>query len=77
MTVICTEKESEVIRLVCEGFKTDDIAEILGVTPKTIKWHLTNIYQKNDCVNRADLIIKFFKGQDDANQKRLLEKNNI
>ena len=57
--MIATEREKEIIDLVVKGFKSKDIADVLSITDKTVKWHLTKIYSNNGCVNRVDLVNKY------------------
>lgn len=41
-----TFRESEIIDLVREGLKNDDIAERLFISPQTVRWHLRCLYNK-------------------------------
>jgi DNA-binding CsgD family transcriptional regulator len=38
-------REQEVTALICLGYNRNQIAEVLGVTPGTIKTHMESIYQ--------------------------------
>lgn len=51
-----TEKEIVILRLLNEGKRNKDIAEILFVTEGTVKWHLHNIYTKLDVRGRAEAV---------------------
>ena len=51
-----TPRESEVIRLVCEGKTIRGISDSLFVAEKTVETHLYNIYRKCGCGNRVELI---------------------
>ena len=55
-----TPRELEIIPLVKKALTNKEIAAILNVTEKTIKFHLTNIYQKTE-TNRYRLILKDIK----------------
>jgi DNA-binding NarL/FixJ family response regulator len=46
-----TDRESEVLQLLCEGFSNDEIAERLHLSHDTIKWHRSNILTKSGCKN--------------------------
>lgn len=41
-----TDRELEIIRLLLQYKSYEDIAERLGVTKRTIKWNMANIYRK-------------------------------
>lgn len=51
-----TLREREVLQLVAEGLKTDDIASRLFVSAKTISFHRNNIMEKLGLKNMAELI---------------------
>lgn len=50
-----TRKEAEVAWLVAQGRTNREAAHALGVTPRTVAFHLGNIYRKLDICSRADL----------------------
>jgi len=50
-----TPRESEVIKLVCEGETIRGVADRLFVAEKTVETHLYNIYRKCGCRNRVEL----------------------
>jgi len=49
-----TEKEREVARYLLEGLSGSEIAERSGNSPKTIRQHLTRIYEKCGVVSQAE-----------------------
>lgn len=51
-------REKEVVEMVAKGFSNREIGHRLLVTEKTIKFHLTNIYQKLGVTSRAQLIVR-------------------
>ncbi len=51
-----TPRERDVLRLLLEGQSTDDMARALGVTPRTVKWHVTNILRKTGTRSRIRLL---------------------
>ncbi|MEL7002358.1 MAG: helix-turn-helix transcriptional regulator [Bacteroidota bacterium] len=53
-----TSKEKEVVRLILNNKKNQDIADALFVELSTIKTHINNIYKKVDVKSRSDLIKK-------------------
>ncbi len=51
-----TDREREILKLLAEGYTTQEIASILVLSPKTVDRHKTNLMAKLDIHNRADLI---------------------
>lgn len=51
-----TEREREILRLTAEGRSARDIADLLTLSPKTVERHRTNLMDKLDLHNRAELI---------------------
>ncbi len=49
-----TTRELEVLALAAEGLANKQIAQRLWVTPKTIKFHLSNVFRKLDVANRTE-----------------------
>ena len=49
-----TLKEQEVLGLVAEGLRNQDIAERLFLSPKTVAVHLTSIYRKLGVLGRGE-----------------------
>ncbi|MDO8692411.1 MAG: helix-turn-helix transcriptional regulator [Dehalococcoidia bacterium] len=41
-----TCRESQVLELVAEGKRNHEIGECLGISPQTVKIHLSNVYEK-------------------------------
>lgn len=52
-----TPRELTVIRLVCNGLTSAEIADRLGIRVKTVEGHRTNIFQKTDVRNTTELIL--------------------
>ncbi len=44
--VALSERETEVVRLLSDLITTKKIARALGLSPETVKWHLSNVYAK-------------------------------
>ena len=57
MRVQLTAGERRVVARVAEGHRNDEIAAELGVSSKTVEWHLTNIYRKLRVRNRTELVL--------------------
>lgn len=51
-----TAREREVLKLLAEGHSTQEIADILVITPKTVEGHKTNLMAKLGIHNRVDLV---------------------
>ncbi|GIV78783.1 response regulator transcription factor [Litorilinea aerophila] len=51
-----TEREEEVLRCLAKGWSNDQIAEALYITERTVRYHLTNIYQKLHVSTRGEAI---------------------
>ncbi len=51
-----TQREREILKLIGEGHRNKDIADILSISPKTVEKHRTNLLEKLDIHNAADLI---------------------
>ncbi len=49
-----TAREVEILRLVAEGYSNRRLAELLGVSEPTVKFHLTNVYRKLGVANRTE-----------------------
>lgn len=52
-----TEREREVLQLICEEYTTPEIAEKLFVSPRTVDGHRNNLLQKLGCKNVAGLVV--------------------
>lgn len=52
-----TKTESRIIKLIAAGESNKDIAEKLSVSEKTVKAHITNIFEKLNIQNRYQLMV--------------------
>lgn len=52
-----TKRESEILELIAEGYDNGQIAELLSISPKTVRNHVSNIYSKLQVKNRAQAIV--------------------
>jgi DNA-binding NarL/FixJ family response regulator len=51
---ILTAREIEVLQLLAEGHSNAQLAQMVWVTEDTIKFHLSNIYEKLEVANRTE-----------------------
>jgi len=52
-----TAREIEVLKQICLGNTTDEIAQKLNISPKTVKSHRSNLLEKTACKNTPSLIL--------------------
>ena len=60
-----TDREWEVVDLLCSGATTDDIARLLVLSFETVRSHLKRIYRKLGVRSRADAIAAAERLRDD------------
>lgn len=51
-----TDRERDILKLIVEGYKTQQIAEMLTITPKTVEGHRTSLMNKLGIHNRLELV---------------------
>ncbi|MDY3920518.1 MAG: response regulator transcription factor [Candidatus Limivivens sp.] len=56
-----TSGEIEVLRLVVEGQSYKKIAEMLSISPETVKWHIKNMLQKTNFDSKTKLAVAVTK----------------
>lgn len=70
-----TEREIDVLKLVCQQMSTKEIADNLCISPKTVETHKTNLMIKTCVKNMAGLVIYAVQNHIvDANEIVLLDK---
>jgi len=52
-----TERELEIVRLVASGYKNKEVGATLSISERTVKTHLTNIFQKLGVRDRVGLVM--------------------
>lgn len=57
---VLTEREREVLMLICKGMKNKVIAENLFITETTVRHHLTSIFEKLKVNSRLELVVHAF-----------------
>ena len=58
-----TDREIEILQQICLGLSTDEIAEKLFISPKTVKSHKSNLLEKTVCKNTPALILFAIKNK--------------
>jgi DNA-binding NarL/FixJ family response regulator len=54
---LVTGREYEVLRAVCEGLSNKAVARRLGISEKTVKNHLSNVYRRTNVSGRTQLVL--------------------
>jgi DNA-binding NarL/FixJ family response regulator len=69
-----TQRESEILKLICLGFKNQQIAEHLFISRETVRWHLRSLYSKLGVDGRTAAIryAKFGSESRDPASERLV-----
>jgi DNA-binding NarL/FixJ family response regulator len=52
-------RESEILELLAQGFANKEIADRVGVSDGTVRWHLRHIYHKLHVRSRTEAALKF------------------
>lgn len=55
-----TQRETEILFLLCQGLINTQISEKLNISESTVKTHFNNIYKKLNISNRTELIAFFY-----------------
>ncbi len=55
-----TAREREIVSLVTEGLRNEDVARKIGVSEKTVRNHLTAVFQKLGVSGRLELVVYAF-----------------
>jgi len=56
-----TARELQVAILVCRSFDNKEIADVLKISPGTVKTHLRNIYRRVHVKSKISLLLKFIE----------------
>lgn len=54
---LLSDRELEVLKLICNGDTTDEIAQKLFISPKTVKSHRSHLLEKTECKNTPEMIV--------------------
>ena len=58
-----SNREIEILRLICESYTTEQIAKKVNLSCDTVKWHRANILSKTGCSNTAGLVMYAIKSK--------------
>ena len=61
MRTVLTKREREVFELLIKNKTTSEIGNILFISEKTVRNHISNVMQKLDVKGRAQAIIELIK----------------
>ncbi|WP_338839671.1 LuxR C-terminal-related transcriptional regulator [Flavobacterium ginsenosidimutans] len=53
-----TRRENDIIKLLGQGKRVNEIADILYISKHTVNTHKKNIFKKSNCNNSAELVVK-------------------
>jgi LuxR family transcriptional regulator of spore coat protein len=56
-----TIREREIFELLIKNYDTDEIAERLGISSKTVRNHISNVIQKLGVKGRSQAILELIK----------------
>lgn len=57
-TALLTAREEEVLQLIAKGFSTPEVAEGLFISTKTVRHHLSSIYEKLESRDRTQAVLR-------------------
>lgn len=60
MRASLTAREAEVARLALKGLPSPEIAQVLGMSEKTVRQHLSRVYEKHGVSGRGELVHLLF-----------------
>jgi DNA-binding NarL/FixJ family response regulator len=52
-----SEREAEILPLICEGYSNQQIGDLLFISKRTVDKHRANILDKTGCKNTASLVV--------------------
>jgi DNA-binding NarL/FixJ family response regulator len=58
-----TDRETEILQLICESLTNSEIAKRINVSYDTVKWHRANLLSKTGSTNTAGLVIYAIKNK--------------
>lgn len=61
LTIDFTDRETEVLMEICNGLSSQEIAEKLFISKRTVEKHRANIMLKSGCANTASMVVYAIK----------------
>lgn len=58
-----SDREIEILILICQGFSNQEIADQLFISKRTVDKHRANILEKSECKNTAQLVMYAIKSK--------------
>jgi len=58
-----TQREREIVRLIVEGASNKEVASTLNISERTVKGHLSNVFQKLGVADRLKLVLYVREGR--------------
>jgi DNA-binding NarL/FixJ family response regulator len=58
-----TKREEEVLQMICKGFTTKEISDLMFISQKTVEGHKTNLLSKTNSKNTINLMLYAFKNK--------------
>jgi len=55
--IVISDREKEVLELICKGFSNSEIADKLGLSQRTIDGHKARLFEKTGAKNSANLVL--------------------
>jgi len=59
-----SRREGQVCRHLFEGLNRDEIAEMLGISPRTVRYHLESLHKKLKVNTRVGLVLRMVQLRD-------------
>ena len=60
---LLSDRETEILILICQGFSNQEIADQLFISKRTVDKHRANILEKSECKNTAQLVVYAIKNE--------------
>jgi DNA-binding NarL/FixJ family response regulator len=61
LKVRLTGRELEILEMLSKGMRNKEIANILGLSCGTVKFHVQNVYTKLSATNRTEAVANAFR----------------
>jgi DNA-binding NarL/FixJ family response regulator len=58
-----TKREEEVLQMICKGYSTKEISDLLFISQKTVEGHKTNLLSKTNSKNTLNLMLYALKNK--------------